>query len=88
MHPHSYSRPALKNKLPRWVQQFLLPEHTSLSYESAVYAAKRFFRSTCDRGDALAEPGARGKVLLDEEQARALLVKLTEEQGAPMEDNQ
>ncbi len=63
-----YARVDMRRKLPRWIQQFMLPENISVSTETAVHAGKAFLLQMAqphNRADDL------GTILLSEEQVRA-----------------
>jgi DNA excision repair protein ERCC-2 len=63
-----YSRADMRRKLPRWIQQFMLPENLSVSTEAAMHAARAFLLKMAqphNRADDL------GTILLSEEQVRA-----------------
>jgi len=63
-----YSRQDMRRKLPRWIQQFMLPENLSVSTEAAMHAARGFLLK-------MAQPHNKaedlGTILLSEEQVNA-----------------
>ncbi len=62
-----YSRSDKRAKLPRWIQQFMLPENLNLSSESALHVARNFLKTMAMPHDRKNEIGV---TLLDEENVR------------------
>lgn len=65
-----YSHNDLRIKLPRWVQQFLVPEHISLSIEGAIHVTRHFLKTMSKSYDMKNDIG---KILLSSIDAQSLL---------------